>query len=172
MGLNVCRTCIGSSDYSRAVYSFDDSDEADPELKRFSIDHDSEYILPDAARCAQAQPRSVSVLLAVEPAGMDEVQRFDAGRDDAQAVLRAVREVLRRSSSQGYAAAGVAIDAITVQNEVDTDQDGRMPACLWGQEYEIGVRGRHLGPRCATRLDEDLDPGPQLQPVGPSNLTS
>src|SRR5208283_1805845 len=45
MGLNVCRTCIGSSDYSRNVYSFDEG-EPDPELKRFSIDHDREYILP------------------------------------------------------------------------------------------------------------------------------
>ena len=48
MALNVCRTCIGSSDYSRSVYSFDDSDEDDPELKKFSIDHDKAYILPVA----------------------------------------------------------------------------------------------------------------------------
>ncbi len=39
LGLNVCRTCIGASDYSTQVYSFDEG-EADPELKRFSIDHD------------------------------------------------------------------------------------------------------------------------------------
>jgi glucosylceramidase len=31
MGFSVCRTCIGSSDYSTKVYSFDDGD-ADPEL--------------------------------------------------------------------------------------------------------------------------------------------
>ena len=36
MALNVCRTCIGSSDYSRSVYSFDESAEPDPELKKFS----------------------------------------------------------------------------------------------------------------------------------------
>jgi glucosylceramidase len=46
MALNVCRTCIGSSDYSRSVFSFDDSDQDDPELKNFSIDHDKAYILP------------------------------------------------------------------------------------------------------------------------------
>ena len=46
MAMNVCRTCIGSSDYSRSVYSFDDSDEDDPDLKKFSIDHDKAYILP------------------------------------------------------------------------------------------------------------------------------
>ena len=46
MGFNVCRTCVGASDYSRTVYSFDESAEPDPEMKRFSIDHDKEYILP------------------------------------------------------------------------------------------------------------------------------
>src|SRR6185295_9165867 len=47
---------------------------------------------------------------------------------------------------QEYAAAGVPVNAVTVQNEVDTDQDGRMPACLWGQEYEIAFVRDHLGP--------------------------
>jgi glucosylceramidase len=47
---------------------------------------------------------------------------------------------------QGYAAEGVKINAVTVQNEVDTDQNGRMPAALWGQEYEIEFVKKHLGP--------------------------
>ena len=38
------------------------------------------------------------------------------------------------------------MQALTSQNEVDTDQDGRMPACLWGQEYEIQFVRDHLGP--------------------------
>jgi glucosylceramidase len=50
-----------------------------------------------------------------------------------------------------YAAAGVAVDAVTVQNEVDTDQDGLMPACLWGQESETRFIAEHLGPRLAAR---------------------
>jgi glucosylceramidase len=48
---------------------------------------------------------------------------------------------------QAYAGEGVAIDAVTSQNEVDTDQDGRMPACLWGQEYEMEFVAKHLGPQ-------------------------
>src|SRR5262249_9393449 len=39
MGFSVCRTCIGSSDYARSVYSYDEG-EPDPTLTRFSIDHD------------------------------------------------------------------------------------------------------------------------------------
>jgi len=33
--LSMARTCIGASDYSTTAYSFDDSPEPDPELKRF-----------------------------------------------------------------------------------------------------------------------------------------
>jgi len=47
---------------------------------------------------------------------------------------------------QSYQAEGVAVDAITSQNEVDTDQDGRMPACVWAQEHEIVFVSEHLGP--------------------------
>ncbi len=46
MALNVCRTTIGASDYSVSAYSYDESPEPDPELKKFSIDHDRTYILP------------------------------------------------------------------------------------------------------------------------------
>jgi glucosylceramidase len=45
MGLNVCRTCIGSSDYSTEVFSYDEG-EPDPEMKRFSIAHDETNVLP------------------------------------------------------------------------------------------------------------------------------
>jgi glucosylceramidase len=38
------------------------------------------------------------------------------------------------------------VQALTSQNEVDTDQDGRMPACIWPQEYEIAFISEHLGP--------------------------
>jgi len=48
---------------------------------------------------------------------------------------------------EAYAAEGVPVDAVTPQNEVDTDQDGKMPACLRGQEYEIEFVARHLGPQ-------------------------
>jgi glucosylceramidase len=38
------------------------------------------------------------------------------------------------------------VQAVTVQNEVDTDQDGRMPACIWPQEYEADFVRSYLGP--------------------------
>jgi glucosylceramidase len=47
---------------------------------------------------------------------------------------------------EAYKAQGVSIRAVTTQNEVDTDQDGRMPAALWGQEYEMEFVSAFLGP--------------------------
>ena len=42
MGLNVCRTCIGSADSATEVYSYDEGG-LDPDLNRFSIDRDRRY---------------------------------------------------------------------------------------------------------------------------------
>src|SRR5437763_4582984 len=52
MALSVCRMCVGSSDYSRNIYSYDEG-APDPELSRFSIAHDREYILPVLRRARQ-----------------------------------------------------------------------------------------------------------------------
>ena len=52
MAFNACRICIGSSDYSRNVFSYDEG-APDPELERFFIAHDRTYISADAAGCAR-----------------------------------------------------------------------------------------------------------------------
>lgn len=50
---------------------------------------------------------------------------------------------------EGYAKEGIPVQAVTVNNEVDTDQDGKMPACLWPQEYEVDFARKNLGPDLA-----------------------
>src|SRR5207302_10964140 len=55
MGLSVGRICVGSSDYSAKLYSYDEG-EPDPDLTRFSIDHDREFILPVLRQACQANP--------------------------------------------------------------------------------------------------------------------
>ena len=55
MGLNVCRTCVGASDYSTELYSFDEG-EPDPDLKRFSIGHDRGYLLPSLRQARKENP--------------------------------------------------------------------------------------------------------------------
>src|SRR5215467_4044555 len=57
MGLSVNRTCIGAADSAATLYSYDEG-EPDPELKRFSIDHDREYILPLLRRVREINPET------------------------------------------------------------------------------------------------------------------
>ncbi len=147
MGLSVCRTCIGSSDYSTRVYSFDDGD-PDPELRRFSIAHDREYILPMMRLARQVNPGLFLFSSPWSPPGWMKAGGSMLGGSMRKSSFAVYARYLTKFL-QAYAADGVPIDAITSQNEVDTDQDGNMPACLWGQEYEIEFIARHLGPELA-----------------------
>jgi glucosylceramidase len=147
MGFSVSRLCLGSSDYATRAYSYDDG-EPDPELKRFSIDHDREYILPVLLQCRKLNPDLFLLGSPWSPPGWMKANGSMLGGSMRNKYFASYAQYFVRFL-QAYAAAGVPVDAVTTQNEVDTDQDGRMPACLWGQEYEIGFIARHLGPQFA-----------------------
>jgi glucosylceramidase len=144
MGLNVCRTCIGSSDYSTEMFSYDEG-EPDLEMKRFSIAHDESYVLPMLRQARKANPDLFLFSSPWSPPGWMKVGGSMLGGSIRQRYFGPYAQYFVKFL-QAYAAAGVPVQAITVQNEVDTDQDGRMPACLFPQEYEIGFVKNHLGP--------------------------
>jgi glucosylceramidase len=144
MGLNVCRTCIGSSDYSTEVFSYDEG-EPDPEMKRFSIAHDEANVLPMLRLARNANPDLFLFSSPWSPPGWMKVGGSMLGGSIRQRYFGPYAQYFVKFL-QAYAAAGVPVQAVTVQNEVDTDQDGRMPACLFPQEYEIGFVKNHLGP--------------------------
>lgn len=144
MAFNVCRTCIGSSDYSTKVYSFDEG-EPDPDLQRFSIDHDRAYILPILREARKANADLFLFSSPWSPPGWMKPNNSMLGGNMQRKHMSSYANYFVKFL-QGYEAEGVPIQAVTVQNEVDTDQDGRMPACCWPQEYEADfVRGQ-LGP--------------------------
>ena len=145
LGLSVGRTCIGSSDYSRTAYSFDDSPAPDPELAHFSIDHDRAYILPTLREARAVNPDLFLFSAPWSPPGWMKSNHSLLGGTMQNKYLAAYAQYFIKFL-QGYKQAGVPIAAVTSQNEVDTNQDGRMPACLWGQEYEMGFIRDHLGP--------------------------
>jgi glucosylceramidase len=145
MGFSVSRICLGSSDYATKAYSYDEGD-PDPELKRFSIDHDRAYILPILQQCRSVNPDLFLLGSPWSPPGWMKANGSMLGGSMRNRYFASYAQYFVKFL-QGYAAAGVPVNAVTTQNEVDTDQDGRMPACLWGQEYEIGFIARHLGPQ-------------------------
>lgn len=144
MGLNVCRTCIGSSDYSTKVYSYDEG-EADPELKRFSIEQDRQYILPVLREARKANPGIFFFSSPWSPPGWMKAGGSMLGGSLRRRYMPAYANYFAKFL-ESYAQEGIPIQAVTVQNEVDTDQDARMPACIWPQEYEIDFVRDHLGP--------------------------
>src|SRR5215469_6556270 len=144
MGLSVCRTCMGSSDYSTKVYSYDEG-EPDPELQRFSIDHDRAYILPMLREARKVNPQLFIFASPWSPPGWMKANGSMLGGSMRRTYMPSYANYFLKFL-QGYKSEGVSVQAVTIQNEVDTDQDGRMPACIWPQEYEADFLREDLGP--------------------------
>jgi len=144
MGLSVNRTCVGAADSAAKLYSYDDGD-ADPELKRFSIDHDREYILPVLRRVREINPDVFYFSSPWSPPGWMKWNKSMLGGSMSRQYLSSYAQYFLKFL-QAYAAAGVPIQAITTQNEIDTDQHGQMPACTWSQECDSEFIIEHLGP--------------------------
>ena len=142
---SVARTTIGSSDYSLTAYSYDDAESPDPDLTHFSIDHDRKYILPLLKEARQTNPELFYFSSPWSPPGWMKAGNSLLGGSMRKHYFAAYAQYFVKFL-QGYAVDGVKINAVTVQNEVDTDQDGRMPQALWGQEYEMDFVKSFLGP--------------------------
>jgi glucosylceramidase len=147
LGISVTRLCIGSSDYATKEYTYDDGD-PDPDMKRFSIDHDKEYILPQLRLARKFNPSLFLLACPWSPPGWMKVGGSMLGGTLKPENFPAYAKYFVKFL-QSYEAEGIRVDAVTSQNEVDTDQLARvphMPACLWAQEHEITFVGQHLGP--------------------------
>jgi glucosylceramidase len=147
--LSVGRIPIGASDYSTAAYSYDDG-AADPDLKRFSIDHDRDYILPTLRDALTANPDLFLFGSPWSPPGWMKYSNSMLGGNIRPEHISTYARYFQKFV-ESYAAAGVPVRAVTTQNEIDADQGGRMPACPWPEEDE-------------ERLIDSL--GPLLEPTG------
>ena len=145
MAMNVCRTCIGASDYSTSLYSYDDSEQDDPQLTKFSIDHDKAYILPILRDARKLNPDMFLFSSPWSPPAWMKFNRNMKGGTIKKSSLEAYSRYFQRFL-EAYKAEGVEINAITIQNEVDTTVDGRYASCLLAQEDEILFVGKYLGP--------------------------
>jgi glucosylceramidase len=149
LGFNVSRVCIGASDYSTKAYSYSEGTEPDPDLARFSIEHDRAYILPVLR---EARALSPDMWLMATPWSPPAWMKFNGSMLGGTMRKKWLKtySVYFEKFLDAYAAEGVRINSVTSQNEVDTDQDGRMPACTWPQEIEIEFIRDFLGPKMKT----------------------
>jgi glucosylceramidase len=144
MGLGVGRICMGSSDYSTKLYSYDEG-EPDPDLQRFSIEHDRAWILPILRQARAANPDLWLLASPWSPPGWMKPNGSMLGGCMHPKSMESYANYFLKFL-KAYEQEGVPINSVTSQNEVDTEQDGRMPACAWPQEYEISFVSRFLGP--------------------------
>ena len=146
IGLSILRQPMGASDFALQDYSYDDMPpgETDPELRKFSIDHDRAYILPILREARALNPQLKIIGSPWSPPGwMKTSDSMIRG-----ALLPSAYEAFAKyfvEYVKAYEAAGIPIYAITMQNE-PLNVPGNYP----GMDMTAGEQARFLG--------EDLGP--------------
>ncbi len=134
IGLTVGRLSIGSSDYSAELYSYDDVP-FDTELKHFSIERDERYIIPMIKEILAINPDLYLFASPWSPPGWMKTEGMMCGGYMREAFVDCYADYIIKFI-KAYESHGIKISAITPQNEPNTQQQGRMPACIWHPEIE------------------------------------
>ncbi|MBQ3550954.1 MAG: hypothetical protein IJA41_08260 [Clostridia bacterium] len=134
LDLSIARISVGSSDYSAELYSYDDVD-GDVELKYFSIDRDKEYIIPMIKEILKVRPDLYIYSSPWSPPGWMKTGGSMCGGYMREEYVECYAEYYVKFL-KAYEAEGIHISALTPQNETETHQGGRMPACVWHPDIE------------------------------------
>ena len=134
LGLSVGRLCIGSSDYSPELYSYDDVP-FDTELTHFSIERDEKYVIPMIREILKVNPDLYLFASPWSPPGWMKTGGHICGGYMREEFVDCYADYILKFIA-AYAAHGIHISAITPQNEPNTHQKGQMPACIWHPETE------------------------------------
>lgn len=147
LGFRWLRVPIGASDFACEAYSHHEvADEWD--LASFSIARDERAVLPFIRAAKRVQPAlRLHASPWSPPAWMKRSGRMDgvegAEIRDEPRVLAAYAVYLRRFC-QAYAALGLPIDRLMVQNEMDSAS--AFPTCRWSPELFVRFHRDHLLP--------------------------
>ena len=135
-GLNfgIGRLSIGSSDYSAEIYTYDDVKD-DISLEHFSIERDKEYIIPIIKEILAINPDLFLFASPWSPPGWMKTGDSIGGGYMREKYLDCYADYIVKYI-KAYEAEGIKISAITQQNEPETQQDGKMPACIWHPDIE------------------------------------
>lgn len=134
LGLSVGRLSVGASDYSAELYSYDDV-ESDVELKHFSIDRDRAYVIPMIKEILAINPDIYLFSSPWSPPAWMKTGNALCGGFMRDEYVECYADYYIRFL-QEYEKCGIHISAITPQNETETQQEGKMPACIWHPETE------------------------------------
>ena len=151
LGLSFSRLTIGASDFSRHHYSLNDTPDGtpDPDLKHFSIDQNRGDVIPVARAMLAINPQLKSMASPWSaPGWMKDSNSLIQGRLLPQYYDAFSRYLLRYVDA--YAAEGIPIFALTVQNEPDYEPKD-YPGMRLNAPARARLIGDHLGPMIARR---------------------
>ena len=129
LGLSIARVSIGASDYSTEIYSYED------EQGKFSIEKDEEFIIPTLQEIAKNYPEVTFFASPWSPPGYMKTGGSMCGGFMREQFIDAYVDYIL-NFLRAYKEKGIDITTITPQNEPETDQSGKMPACYWSPETE------------------------------------
>ncbi len=144
MGFNVGRTTVAQCDFGRVCYSYNDHPD-DIDMKHFSIDYDRDYIIPVIRQAREINPALFLLSSPWSPPGWMKTGGLMTGGWMRASYLEAFSNYYLRYLRE-YANAGIKINALTPQNETETDQLSLMPACYWHPEMELAFVRDHMVP--------------------------
>jgi len=132
---SITRVCVGASDYAETVYDYapvaDDLD-----MAHFDASHDDRTIIPALQAAREANPDLYIFSSPWSPPGwMKSSHVMQGGWMLDRYIEPFTRYYLK--FIEYYLSKGVRINALTPQNESETDQQSRMPACYWHPELEM-----------------------------------
>lgn len=149
IGINLLRVPIGASDFALSDYTYDDlpAGQTDPQMDHFSIARDEQHVLP-ALRAAKGQNEALALIASPwsAPAWMKTNGSLHGGT-----LNPAHRPAYARYLSrflQSYAAAGVPVGALTVQNEPMHQTSSYPSMGMTASEQGAFIRD-HLAPEFA-----------------------
>lgn len=147
-GISMLRLTIGTCDFARGDYTYDDNGGApDPTLTAFSIAHDLDAVVP-LARAALALNPQLTLIAAPwsPPSWMKSGSSGLNGGTLDPAYYPAFARYLVRYV-QAYAAQGLPIHALSVQNEPENRTD--YPSMGMTAAQQVTLVGGHVGPAFA-----------------------
>ncbi|MDR0641982.1 MAG: hypothetical protein LBG07_05935 [Treponema sp.] len=131
---SVGRICAGASDYAEQPYDFAPVPD-DMEMRHFDASHDDEHILPVLRSARNYNPDLFLYASPWSPPGWMKTSGQAQGGWMRMKYINAYALYYLKFLLH-YEKAGVRINGLTPQNEAETDQVSRMPACLWHPEFE------------------------------------
>lgn len=153
-GYTLCRTHINSCDFSLNNYAYA-TVAGDTELKHFSVEHDRQALLPMIKAAFNVSGRAIKLLASPwsPPAWMKTNGEMNYGGKLKDEYYPVWAKYYCRYI-QAYAAEGVPIWAITVQNEPEAKQT--WDSCLYTAEEERDFVRDYLGPALARQELSDV----------------